>query len=73
VISIFGNHDYGDYYSWPSKEAKEKNLVMLEGIHSQLGWNLLRNKNVLIGEEGNQLAIIGVDNWSKRGKVSAVR
>jgi len=73
VISIFGNHDYGDYYSWPSKEAKEKNLVMLEGIHSQLGWNLLRNKNVLIGEEGNQLAIHRRRQLEQRGKVSAVR
>src|SRR6185503_13184020 len=68
VFSIFGNHDYGDYYSWPSKEEKEANLKMLEDIHSQLGWNLLRNKNVLLGEEGNKLAIIGVDNWSNVGR-----
>ncbi|MFI5134707.1 MAG: metallophosphoesterase [Chitinophagales bacterium] len=64
VFSIFGNHDYGDYYSWPSKEAKEENLKQLEDIETQLGWTLLRNKNILLGDEGNQLAIIGVDNWS---------
>lgn len=67
VFSIFGNHDYGDYYSWPSKEAKGANVKMLEDIHARLGWKLLRNKNVLLGEEGNQLAIIGVDNWSNVG------
>jgi len=64
VFSIFGNHDYGDYYTWPSEEAKADNLKLLEEIEAKLGWKLLRNENVLIGEEGNQLAIIGVDNWS---------
>src|SRR4029079_17395448 len=68
IFSIFGNHDYGDYYEWPSKEAKAANLKMLEGIHAKMGWRLLRNQNVLLGEEGNQLAIIGVDNWSNTGR-----
>jgi predicted MPP superfamily phosphohydrolase len=63
VYSIFGNHDYGDYNSWPSKEAKEKNLEMLVNAHGQLGWKLLRNENVLIGEEAEQIAIIGMENW----------
>ncbi|MEO5675845.1 MAG: metallophosphoesterase [Chitinophagales bacterium] len=67
VVSIFGNHDYGDYYTWDSKEAKEENLVKLENIHKSLGWKLMRNTNFLLGTEGNQLAIIGVDNWSNVG------
>jgi predicted MPP superfamily phosphohydrolase len=34
--------------------------------HRELGWKLLRNENVLIGEEGEQLAIIGMENWGLR-------
>ncbi len=67
IYSIFGNHDYGDYYSWNSPEEKAENLRQLENVHAQLGWKLLRNRNVLLGNEGNQLAIIGVDNWSNVG------
>jgi predicted MPP superfamily phosphohydrolase len=68
VFSIFGNHDYGDYMSWDSPEAKAANLKLLEDIHSRMGWKLLRNQNVLLGNEENQLAIIGVENWSNTGR-----
>lgn len=63
VYSIFGNHDYGDYNSWPSALAKEENLKMLVNAHKQLGWKLLRNENILLGDEGEQVAIIGMENW----------
>lgn len=66
VYSIFGNHDYGDYNNWPSPEAKQANLDQLVSVHKQLGWNLLRNENVLLGDEGKQLAIIGMENWGTR-------
>lgn len=66
VYSIFGNHDYGDYHSWPDKEAKQANLQQLVEVHEQLGWKLLRNENVVLGEEGEQLAIIGMENWGTR-------
>jgi hypothetical protein len=67
VFSIFGNHDYGDYYQWDSAEEKEKNLVALEEIHQQMGWQLLRNGHAMIGDEKDPLAIIGIDNWSNVG------
>jgi uncharacterized protein len=41
VFSIFGNHDYGDYFKWGNKEDKENDILELKKIHSQLGWNLL--------------------------------
>jgi uncharacterized protein len=64
VYSTLGNHDYGDYYSWPTPEAKHENMLLLYNIHKRLGWHLLRNENVLLGKAGAQLAIIGVENWS---------
>lgn len=44
VYSIFGNHDYGDYFSWPSEEAKKNNLEQLKQHHATMGWRLLITK-----------------------------
>lgn len=66
VYSILGNHDYGDYYTWPDEAAKKANLQQLADVHRALGWKLLRNEHVLLGEENNQLAIIGMENWGTR-------
>ncbi|MBN7815183.1 metallophosphoesterase [Algoriphagus pacificus] len=71
--SILGNHDYGDYMSWPSKEAKVANLKRLADIQEELGFRLLRNENVKItkpalsGVEGEVASIdlLGVENWGK--------
>lgn len=64
IFSIFGNHDYGDYVSWPSAQAKEDNLTQLKDVHRQLGWDLLLNENRLLSIAGEQIAIIGVENYS---------
>lgn len=68
VYSILGNHDYGDYVIWNSKEAKEKNLVDLKDIHSKLGWKLLLNENIKITKGNDSIGLIGVENWSNRGR-----
>lgn len=64
IFSIYGNHDYGDYVSWPTLEAKKKNLDDLAVVHKNLGWNLLKNEHHIIKQGGDELAIIGVENWS---------
>ena len=63
VHSILGNHDYGDYSPWPSKEAKAANLDRLKDVHAQSGWNLLLNNHHVLDAGGEKLAIIGVENW----------
>ncbi len=63
VFSIFGNHDYGDYISWPSEEAKAKNLEDLADVHRQMGYRLLRNENAVISKGNAQINIAGVENW----------
>ncbi len=68
--SILGNHDYAEYiYRGDSPEMLEKkrlNMIRLEEVHKQMGFRLLRNENVLLGEEGNEkLAVIGVENWGR--------
>lgn len=68
VYSILGNHDYGDYHEWPDKEAKVQNLERLKQIHSEIGWRLLLNENVLLQKDGQQIALIGVENWSSKAR-----
>lgn len=62
-FSILGNHDYGDYVGWPSKDAKQANMERLYAIHGQIGFNLMRNEHTVIEKNGQQLYLIGVENW----------
>jgi len=64
VFSVLGNHDYGDYVRWPSKEAKAYNLNKLIAAQKQMGWQLLMNENRLLTINGERIAVIGVENYS---------
>ncbi len=66
VYSTLGNHDYGDYYRWPSPEAKKANLERLKQVHGEMGWRLLMNEHVVIERNGQELALIGIENWSAK-------
>ncbi len=68
VYSILGNHDYGDYMQWTSPAAKQQNLEDMYRVHKNLGWDLLRNENRIITQSGEQLAIIGIENWSSSNR-----
>lgn len=66
VISILGNHDYGDYYKWPSELAKKANMDKLVSIQrDSLGWNLLRNEHFFLKHGSDSIAVIGVENWGE--------
>ncbi len=65
IFSILGNHDYGDYVNWNTKEEKEQNLEQLKDIQKQLGFDLLLNENRFIEKNGERIALIGVENWGK--------
>lgn len=65
VYAIFGNHDYGEYKWWPSEQERLKNLEDLKRVHRLLGWRLLLNENTSIKLSGDEIAIIGVENWGR--------
>lgn len=67
VFSILGNHDYGDYYNWPSPEAKEENMQQLYDLQLAMGWELLDNTSeTIFGQNAaDSLIIIGVENWGE--------
>jgi len=67
VYSTLGNHDYGDYIAWESREAKKENLEHLKGVHKQLGWRLLMNENVALERDGQEISLVGIENWSAKG------
>ena len=67
VYSVTGNHDYGDYYNWSSREAKQKNFRDLMAAHKELGFNLLMNDHHILEQGGDKIAILGNENWGGRG------
>ena len=48
VYSILGNHDYGDYTQWDSKEAKDQNMKDLYAAQKKMGLDLLLNESRFI-------------------------
>lgn len=62
VISILGNHDYGDYTNWPSEGSKKQNMELLYRLQKQMGWDLLRNESRDIFRANDSILIIGVEN-----------
>ena len=68
VYSSLGNHDYGDYVSWPNPEAKAANLQSLKEVHAELGWRLLMNEHVILEKAGERIALLGIENWGAKGR-----
>lgn len=66
-FSVLGNHDYGDYVTWESDAAKNKNLDDLKAIQKQLGFDLLLNESRYLEKNGDRIALIGVENWGVGG------
>jgi predicted MPP superfamily phosphohydrolase len=67
VYSILGNHDYGDYVTWASAAHKQHNLQHLKQIHADMGWRLLLNEHTVLERNGEQIALLGVENWGAKG------
>ncbi len=64
VYSTLGNHDYGEYHfgKGPSA-AKAKNLQDVIKTHEIMGWDLLMNENRRIKVDGEEIGIVGIENW----------
>lgn len=75
VYSSLGNHDYGDYAYWQTEQARQKNFQDIIDTHKNMGWDLLRNENRRLKVNGEEIGILGVENWGslsrfpKRGRL----
>ena len=67
MFSVLGNHDYGDYITWDSEEAKAKNLENLKALQNEIGFEILLNESRYIQKDGEKIALIGVENWGAGG------
>lgn len=64
VYSSLGNHDYGDYhFGKESSPAKVKNLIDVKKTHQLMGWDLLLNEHRRLKVDGEEIGILGIENW----------
>lgn len=68
VYSTLGNHDYGEYVNWDSPEQKAANLEQLKQVHAEMGWRLLMNEHVALAKNGQEIALLGIENWSAKAR-----
>ena len=69
VFSTLGNHDYGDYVQWPIDGiTKEQNLLNLQKVHADMGWKLLMNEHVVFKKNEDEIALLGIENWSNKAR-----
>jgi len=66
--SVLGNHDYGEYVTWPSQAQKEKNFEDIKDLHRQIDFKLLLNENIKLEKDGQHIALIGLENWGHNFK-----
>ena len=62
VYSTLGNHDYGKYVQWPSAQAERQNVLNVIAAHKQLGWNIMLDEHKILEQNGDKIALIGVQN-----------
>lgn len=66
--SVLGNHDYGEYVTWPSQAAKNENFENIKKLYGQIGFSLLLNEHTFVEKDGARIAIVGVENWGHNFK-----
>ena len=66
--SVLGNHDYGEYVTWPSEAAKEKNFQDIKNLYGQIGFKLMLNEHTFIEKGTDKIALVGVENWGQNFK-----
>ncbi len=66
--SVLGNHDYGEYVTWPSAKAKNDNFEAIKDLHQQIDFKLLLNEHLFIERGNDKIAIVGVENWGHNFK-----
>lgn len=66
--SVLGNHDYGEYVTWPSQKEKDENFQAIKNLYGQIDFKLLLNEHTKIKKGNSEIALIGVENWGKNFK-----
>jgi predicted MPP superfamily phosphohydrolase len=67
-FSVLGNHDYGEYVTWPSEKEKEDNFQAIKDLYGQIDFRLLLNEHTFIEKGDAKIALVGVENWGHNFK-----
>ena len=62
VWSIMGNHDYGEYYRWPSESDRLADVERLKKMQGNMGWNMLNNSHTVLRRGNDSIVVVGVEN-----------
>lgn len=62
-FACLGNHDYGDYSTWDSSEAKAENFEEIKNFYKRIDFKLLLNQGEVLSKKDEHIAIVGVENW----------
>lgn len=65
VVSVLGNHDYGNYADWKSQNEQDANNALLAIWQRQMGWQLMNNTHRFLVNGTDTIALIGVENWGE--------
>lgn len=66
--SVLGNHDYGEYVTWPSEVAKEENFQAIKDLYGKIDFKLMLNEHTFIEKGTDKIALVGVENWGHNFK-----
>lgn len=67
-FSVLGNHDYGEYVTWPTEKAKDENFQAIKDLYGQIDFKLMLNEHAYIHKGEDRIALIGVENWGHNFK-----
>ena len=63
VYSTKGNHDYGIYRPWENNDDFVADQQLMDDVHAQMGFKLLKNEHAIIKKENEEIQLVGVENW----------
>lgn len=67
-FAVLGNHDYGEYLQWNTDQDKQDNFEAIKRTYGLIGFDLLLNENRRVQKNGQQIAVVGVENWGAKFK-----
>lgn len=62
VFSVLGNHDYTTYLGTDDPFVVSRNMGMIEGMQTDMGWTLLLNDHRYINRDSSRIVIAGMEN-----------
>lgn len=67
-FAVLGNHDYGEYVTWPSPKEKAENFEAIKSLYGEINFDLLLNEHQFIEKNNQKIALVGVENWGHNFK-----